>query len=74
MHILVDAEHVQGRSSFYQQRSATLNHNGSGQYSSNATWHRQSSVDLTPQHQGIINIFDKMLYSYLCASQRSLSH
>ncbi|XP_012141419.2 spectrin beta chain, non-erythrocytic 5 kst isoform X2 [Megachile rotundata] len=46
-----DTEHVQGRSGFYQQRSATLNHNGSGQYPSNATWHRQSSVDLSTQHQ-----------------------
>nr|XP_034181536.1 spectrin beta chain, non-erythrocytic 5 isoform X4 [Osmia lignaria] len=45
-----DTEHVQGRA-VYQQRSATLNHNGSGQYSSNATWHRQSSVDLSTQHQ-----------------------
>ncbi|XP_050460702.1 spectrin beta chain, non-erythrocytic 5 isoform X2 [Cataglyphis hispanica] len=49
-----DVEHhlQQGRP-VYQQRSATLNHNGSGQYSSNEppTWHRQSSVDLPPQHQ-----------------------
>ncbi|XP_015429630.1 PREDICTED: spectrin beta chain, non-erythrocytic 5 isoform X1 [Dufourea novaeangliae] len=44
-------EHVQGRPGFYQQRSATLNHNGSGQYSSNSNWHRQSSVDLTSQQQ-----------------------
>ncbi|CAL7939039.1 unnamed protein product [Xylocopa violacea] len=46
-----EIEQVQGRSSFYQQRSATLNHNGSGQYSSNATWHRLSSMDLSAQHQ-----------------------
>ncbi|XP_076681486.1 spectrin beta chain, non-erythrocytic 5 kst isoform X2 [Andrena cerasifolii] len=46
-----DAEYVQGRPGFYQQRSATLNHNGSGQYPSNTTWHRQSSGDLTSQHQ-----------------------
>ncbi|KAM0736256.1 Spectrin beta chain, non-erythrocytic 1 [Formica fusca] len=49
-----DVEHhlQQGRP-VYQQRSATLNHNGSGQYPSNEppTWHRQSSVDLPPQHQ-----------------------
>ncbi|XP_044008912.1 spectrin beta chain, non-erythrocytic 5 isoform X1 [Aphidius gifuensis] len=31
----------------YQQRSATLNHNGSGHYPNNDTWHRQSSVDIT---------------------------
>ncbi|OAD53242.1 Spectrin beta chain, brain 4 [Eufriesea mexicana] len=46
-----DLEQVQARPSFYQQRSATLNHNGSGQYSSNAPWHRQSNVDLSTQHQ-----------------------
>ncbi|XP_076180871.1 spectrin beta chain, non-erythrocytic 5 kst isoform X3 [Ptiloglossa arizonensis] len=46
-----DVEHVQGRPNFYQTRSATLNHNGSGQYSSATTWHRQSSADLTSQHQ-----------------------
>ncbi|CAL1674075.1 unnamed protein product [Lasius platythorax] len=50
-----DVEHhlQQGRPNVYQQRSATLNHNGSGQYSSNEppTWHRQSSVELPPQHQ-----------------------
>lgn len=50
----LDIEHHlhQGRP-VYQQRSATLNHNGSGQHPpSNEVWHRQSSVDLTPQHQG----------------------
>lgn len=31
----------------YQQRSATLNHNGSGHYTNNDTWHRQSSMDVT---------------------------
>jgi len=46
----------QGRPNVYQQRSATLNHNGSGQYSPNEppTWHRQSSVDLPLQHQGTL--------------------
>ncbi|XP_015429631.1 PREDICTED: spectrin beta chain, non-erythrocytic 5 isoform X2 [Dufourea novaeangliae] len=51
-----EAEHVQGRPGFYQQRSATLNHNGSGQYSSNSNWHRQSSVDLTSQQQAYGNV------------------
>lgn len=51
----IDMEHhlPQGRPNVYQQRSATLNHNGSGQYSNEPpTWHRQSSVDLPP-HQGM---------------------
>lgn len=50
----IDVEHhlPQGRPNVYQQRSATLNHNGSGQYSNEPVWHRQSSVDLPPQHQG----------------------
>ncbi|XP_076180788.1 spectrin beta chain, non-erythrocytic 5 kst isoform X2 [Ptiloglossa arizonensis] len=51
-----DVEHVQGRPNFYQTRSATLNHNGSGQYSSATTWHRQSSADLTSQHQAYGNV------------------
>ncbi|XP_076761659.1 spectrin beta chain, non-erythrocytic 5 kst isoform X2 [Xylocopa sonorina] len=46
-----EIEQVQGRPGFYHQRSATLNHNGSSQYSSNATWHRPSSMDLSGQHQ-----------------------
>lgn len=52
----IDMDHhlPQGRPNVYQ-RSATLNHNGSGQYSSNEPpiWHRQSSVDLPSQHQGM---------------------
>ncbi|XP_012280338.1 spectrin beta chain, non-erythrocytic 5 isoform X2 [Orussus abietinus] len=42
--------HVQQpRPQSYQQRSTTLNHNGSGQHPSNDGWRRQSSADL--QHQ-----------------------
>ncbi|XP_076644007.1 spectrin beta chain, non-erythrocytic 5 kst isoform X2 [Halictus rubicundus] len=47
-----EPDHAQGRPGFYQQRSATLNHNGSSQqYPTNPAWQRQSSVDLTTQHQ-----------------------
>ncbi|XP_053986770.1 spectrin alpha chain isoform X1 [Hylaeus volcanicus] len=46
-----DVEHVQGRPAFYQQRSQTLNHNGSSQYSTTPTWHRQSSGDLNSQQE-----------------------
>ncbi|XP_011150755.1 spectrin alpha chain isoform X3 [Harpegnathos saltator] len=53
-----DVEHhlPQGRPNVYQQqRSATLNHNGSGQYPANEGWHRQS-VELTTQHQAYGNV------------------
>lgn len=55
-----DAEHhlQQGRPNVYQQRSATLNHNGSGQYPPNEGWHRQSSVELSTQHQGATTLFN----------------
>ncbi|XP_026666604.1 spectrin beta chain, non-erythrocytic 5 isoform X2 [Ceratina calcarata] len=46
-----DVDQVQGRAGYYQQRSATLNHNGSGQYPTNPVWHRQSSLELNAQHQ-----------------------
>lgn len=56
-----DMDQVQTRSTFYQQRSATLNHNGSSQYPSNTTWHRQSSVDLGTPHQGSLkNLLDSV--------------
>ncbi|XP_043493138.1 spectrin beta chain, non-erythrocytic 5 isoform X1 [Polistes fuscatus] len=47
-----DSDHhvQQGRPQSYQQRSTTLNHNGSSQYSTNEVWHRQSSVDMNTQH------------------------
>ncbi|XP_012530663.2 spectrin alpha chain isoform X3 [Monomorium pharaonis] len=53
----IDHHLPQGRPNVYQ-RSATLNHNGSGQYPSNEqpVWHRQSSVDLPPQHQAYGNV------------------
>ncbi|XP_066591797.1 spectrin beta chain, non-erythrocytic 5 isoform X2 [Prorops nasuta] len=47
----VDHHVQQPRPQSYQQRSATLNHNGSGQYPTVDPWHRQSSVDLTVQPQ-----------------------
>ncbi|KAK2588759.1 hypothetical protein KPH14_001641 [Odynerus spinipes] len=50
-------QHVQqGRPQSYQQRGTTINHNGSGQYSTNEVWHRQSNVDLNTQHQAYGNV------------------
>jgi len=61
IYIYIDIEHhlPQGRPNVYPQRSATLNHNGSSQYSSNEppVWHRQNSVDLPLQHQGTLLLY-----------------
>ncbi|XP_015599750.1 spectrin beta chain, non-erythrocytic 1 isoform X3 [Cephus cinctus] len=49
------AEHPQqqGRPQSYQDRSTTLNHNGSGQHDSSEPWRRQSSMDLNSPHQEV---------------------
>lgn len=54
-----DSDHhlQQARPQSYQQRSTTLNHNGSSQYPTNELWHRQSTVDMNAQHPGTYHTF-----------------
>ncbi|XP_033210984.1 spectrin beta chain, non-erythrocytic 1 isoform X3 [Belonocnema kinseyi] len=58
VHRYNDVEHhvpqVRPQSYQHQQRSATLNHNGSSQYPSKEGFHRQSSVELNTQHQDLV--------------------